>query len=186
MDYESIVNKYGLTTKQLSFDYGIYDLLLNIQDSYISYLPQEIIKYIIYEFLMESEMKYIYKSESENEHSEITKVQKSFYECLDKYEIFLIVSNDEYTIGKRINTSKFIYSRNVFDVIYSTNDKYNISKIIQVSYEELSYSYWVCDIGNPPGINIEIVEKIEIENDTLHMGDNKSYDEITLIPLYNK
>lgn len=47
MDYESIVNKYGLTTKQLPFEYDIYNLLLNMQNSYISYLPQEIIKYII-------------------------------------------------------------------------------------------------------------------------------------------
>lgn len=134
------------------------------------------------------ESRKLYKFESRIlytfENEEVKQIQKSFYECLDKYEIFLIVSNDEYTISKRINTSKYIYSNHIFDVIYSTNDKYNISKIIKVSYEELSYIYVVCDFGNPPGINIEVIEKIE--NNTLHFGFNKSYDEITLIPIYNK
>lgn len=182
MDYELIVNKYGLTTKQSTFNYDIYYLLLNMHNSYINYLPKDIIRYIIYEFLMEIGNQYIL--ESENDNNKIVKVQKSFYEYLDKYEIYLIVFGDEYIICKRINTSKSIYLRHVFDVIYSTNYVYNISKIIQVFYEELSYSYYVCDIGNPPGINIEIIEKIE--NDTLYIGENKFYDKITLIPLYNK
>lgn len=181
MDYESIVNKYGFTTKQFTFDYDIYDLLLNMQNSYISYLPHEIIKYIICEFLMESAKQYTF--EREDYTFRYHNFDKQFYECLDKYEIFLIVYGEEYTIGKRINTSKYIYSSHIFDVIYSTNDKYNISKIIQLYYED-GVMDWFYGCGNPPGINIDIVKKIE--DNGIYIGDNKSYDEITLIPLYNK
>ncbi len=50
-DVKKYIERHGYTTRHLPFNFDLYDLLSKLDKSYISYLPRELINYIINEYL---------------------------------------------------------------------------------------------------------------------------------------